>query len=194
MIARLLITAVGILMLVVSTAYAGDGAIWHGLGEGAPLGGSFQGVMGLLGFTFSSGSHDLPSPSPDVSETPISETETILAAFYEQPFGNFAVGIGAAHMMRSQTGTKTVPVDGEPRQVPVEVLNDKSTSLAALMRVVLDSGPVFGDAQAILTSNGVVWSARVGWTVDRLRIGVGYQAGPTDDWWSGPQLFVGASW
>src|SRR5690606_42131342 len=103
MITRLLITAVGILMLVVSTAYAGDGAIWHGTGNGAPLGADFHGVLGTIGLVFRSGSEELPSPGPSVSETPLSESETMLGAFYERALGNVTAGIGVARLKRAQT-------------------------------------------------------------------------------------------
>jgi len=196
MITRLLITAVGILMLVVSTAYASDGAIWiwHGTGNGAPLGVDFHGILGSVGLVFFSANEELPSPGPSVSETPLSESETMLAAFYERALGNVTAGIGVARLKRAQTGTKTVAVDGESQQVFVNVLDDSATSLAAMVRVAIGSGPVFGDAQAIATSKGVVLSARAGWSIEQLRIGVGYQSGITDDWWSGPLIFVGTSW
>lgn len=194
MITRLLITAVGILMLVVSTAYAGDGAIWHGTGNGAPLGADLHGILGAIGLVFRSGSEELPSPGPSVSETPLSESETMLAAFYERALGNVTAGIGVARLERAQTGTKTVVVGGESRQIRVNVLDDSATSLAVMVRVAIGSGPVFGDAQAIATSKGVVLSARAGWSIEQLRIGVGYQSGITDDWWSGPLIFVGTSW
>src|SRR5690606_36915826 len=126
MITRLLITAVGILMLVVSTAYAGDGAIWiwHGMGSGAPLGADFHGILGSIGLVFRSANEELPSPGPSVSETPLSESETLLAAFYERDLGNVTAGIGVARLKRNQVGTKTVAVGGESQQVLVNVRDD----------------------------------------------------------------------
>lgn len=196
MITRLLITTVGILMLVVPTAYAGDGAIWiwHGMGNRAPLGADFHGILGTIGLVFFSANEELPSPGPSVSETPLSEAETMLGAFYERALGNVTAGIGVARLKRTQVGSKTVAVDGESQQVFVNVLDDSATSLAGMVRVAIGSGPVFGAAQAIATSKGVVLSARAGWSIEQLRIGVGYQSGITDDWWSGPLIFVGTSW
>lgn len=186
-----------VLMVVIcglTVAHASNGALWIGVGKDAPIGAEFHHVLGPIGFAFSSGDGELPSPDPSVSETSLKETETLLSAFYEHEFGPLSAGIGAVHLSRKQTGRKTVIIDGDPQLVSVSVLDDTTTSLAAIVRAVFDAGPIIGDAQALVTSKGVIWSAKAGYETDRLRIGVGYRGGPTNDWWSGPLVFVGTRW
>src|SRR5690606_12518679 len=71
---------------------------------------------------------------------------------------------------------------------------ETSTSLAVIGRAKLGQEPIIGDVQALVTSEGVLWSVRAGYQIEHLRVGVGYQAGPTDDWWSGPLIFAGIVW
>jgi|GEM_PF-3395995 len=185
---------------------SGSAVIWHGLGDGGPLGAEVHRVLGPISLVLQSGSKEEPSPSPSVSVTPITEAESVFGAFFERDLGPVSAGLGVAHLKRQRTGMVMPPVDpanlspggspssSGPTPVPISLLDEETTSFAATVRASIGQGPLVGEARAIATSEGVLWSVRAGLTLDRLSAGVGYQAGPTDAWWSGPLIFIGASW
>lgn len=193
---RTLVVVVVTTLILAFPATAGDALLWVGIDEGGPIGGAFHQVLGPVGFLFQSGEKKRPSPDPSQSITPIQETETLLAAFYGRRFGPLSAGVGAAHFVRSEWGCQLLVRDGDDQQepTPIPVSRTSETSPAAIVRAALKRELISGAAQALVTSEGVVWSIQAGLAADRWRVGVGYQRGPTSDWWSGPLVFVGASW
>lgn len=191
---RVMILALVLWAVLTTSVAANDGITWIGLGAGSSFGAEFHHALGPFGFLTQGGSLEHPSPDPAVSETSIRESQGLSAVFYEYEFGGISAGIGAAHFARSQVGTKTIVVDGDSVAMPVKVLSETSTSLAGIGRAKLGQEPIIGDVQALVTSEGVLWSVRAGYQIEHLRVGVGYQAGPTDDWWSGPLIFAGIVW
>ena len=193
---RTLLVAVVTTLLFALPATAGDSLLWVGIEEGGPIGGAFHEVLGPVGFIFQSGEKTRPPLDPSESITPVKETETLLAAFYERRFGPVSAGVGAAHVVRSEWGSQLFDADGDGHEepTPIPVSRASETSPAVMVRAVLEKELISGAAEALVTSEGVVWSIRVGLAADRWRVGAGYQQGPTSDWWSGPLVFVGASW
>src|SRR5690606_5696814 len=118
---RTLLVAVVTTLLFAVPATAGGGVSWVGLEEGGPSGGAFHEVLGPVGFIFQSGEKTRPPLDPSESITPVKETETLLAAFYERRFGPLSAGVGAAHFVRSEWGSQLRDRDGDGQQEPTPI-------------------------------------------------------------------------
>lgn len=192
------LAAVAALVVLPHAAEAGSVAVWKGLGEGGPVGAELDRILGPVSIVVQSGSMEEPSTCPDGSPAPITSvtgSEAVLGAFYSLGIGPVDVGLGVAHVQRKCVGVmeQTLP-SSETVQVPVTLLDETATGAAAMVGIAAGEGPLHGEARAIITTEGVLWSARALWRQDRLSAGVGFAGGPAGDWWSGPLIFVGASW
>lgn len=181
------------LFLLTTMSNASDGYLWHGIGEGGPLGAEFHGLMGPIGIGFASGGQEKKDFDPSVSDAPLKERQTIMRAFYEWPLGNVRIGVGVTNSRRIETAAKKTIVNGEQVLVPVTITNETKASPLATLRITLSESPIFADGYIAASSLGVSSTVRAGWSHGTFRAGIGYHAGPNADWWSGLIVFVGST-